>query len=95
MASSRFSIASSRPTGVSGTSSGQAACNPFNRLLRRLAQAVERFLLLARRVYHGLDPLDRQLRQAGLRLAAALGLSIRFLLRLLLRTLARRSGRAR
>ena len=26
MASSRFSIASSRPTGVSGTSSGQAAC---------------------------------------------------------------------
>jgi len=37
---------------------------------------------------HGLHPLDRQLREAGFRFAALLGFSIRFLLRLLLRTLA-------
>src|SRR5882724_1011798 len=60
----------------------------LNGLLRRRAQAVERFLLRARRAYHGLDPFDRQVGQAGLRIAAGIGLRVRVLLRLALRTLA-------
>jgi len=55
----------------------------LNRLLRRLAQAIEHFLLRARRANDGLDPLDRQAGQAGLRLAAGVGLRSRVPLRLL------------
>src|SRR5690242_3536255 len=47
---------------------------------RRTAQAFERLLLLARRMDRGIDPLDRQLRQAGLWIAAALPWRARLLL---------------
>ena len=64
-------MASSRPTGVCGTSSGQAACSAATRLLGRLPQPVERLLLRAGRPDRRFDPLDRQVGQRRLGIAAS------------------------
>ena len=73
IASSRFCIAASRPTGVPGVATAQTSAQLRHRLRDRVVQARECGFLRPRRLHDRLDAVDRQIRKSGLAAPAVRG----------------------